>query len=231
MEVAARRISLLVAWRRGAAAAALCSGGVLASGLLGPAAPLAGIGIAVGITAGVDIALRSFLRKCALCRELTEIPAVARYRDRLCSVRRRRQLATWLRRIASASPRAQSSPLVLWGRVALVRDELVVLADELESADTVDPRTMVELHELLSSGRDSPMLNDQLPASELSTAILRARFRLVTAPLQRTIHESAVASDAAFAAPGRDRRAADGRPSADARDEDALRRTRQADDR
>jgi hypothetical protein len=34
---------------------------------------------------------------------------------------------------------------VLWDRVALVRRELVVLADELESADIVDPRTMIEI--------------------------------------------------------------------------------------
>jgi len=56
---------------------------------------------------------------------------------------------------------------VLWDRVALVRCELVVLADELESADIVDPRTMIEIKTLLSSGRDSALLNDQISPETL----------------------------------------------------------------
>lgn len=56
---------------------------------------------------------------------------------------------------------------MLWDRVALVRCELVVLADELESADIVDPRTMIEIKTLLSSGRDSALLNDQISPETL----------------------------------------------------------------
>jgi hypothetical protein len=109
--------------------------------------------------------------------------------------------------------------LVLWDRVALVREELLALADELESAATIDPRTMVEIHELLCSGRDSPMLNDQLPASALASAILCARFRLVTAPLQRSMQTSAAASLATLAAPGDDRPSTNPSPSARGLDE------------
>jgi hypothetical protein len=231
VEAAVSRISALAAWRRGGGAGALASLGLLASGWLGTVGPLAGVGTGVCIVVGAEIALRRFLRKCTLRPELAEIPAVARCRDRLCSVRRRRQLARSVRSTAVTSPGAQASPLVLWDRVALVRDELLALADELESADTVDPRTMVEIHDLLCSGRDSPMLNDQLPTSALVSAVLCARFRLVTAPLRRTTHTSAAASLETVAAPDDEDRSANARPSARGSDASAPGENCEADDR
>jgi hypothetical protein len=159
----------------------------LASGLLGIVRALVCLAIAVSIIASVEIALLCLLRKCALRPELADIPAVGRYRERLCSARTRLLLATSMRRTAQASPRAQISSYVLWDRVALVRDELLALADELESADTVDPRTIIEIRELLSNGRDSPLLNDRLPTAALVNTVRCARFRLATAPIERSI--------------------------------------------
>src|ERR1700739_3531256 len=103
MEVAARRISFLAAWRRGGAIAAVSSGGGLASGVLARVGPLTGLGIGACIMPPAEIALRAFVRGCALCPDLADIRAVARYRARLCSARSRRALAASLRHTASAS--------------------------------------------------------------------------------------------------------------------------------
>jgi hypothetical protein len=197
VELAASRISLLVAWRRGGTVAALSSGGLLAFGWLGTVGPLTGLGIAMCIMAGAEIALHRFVRRCALCPELSDIPAVARSRSRLCSARRPRAFGASLRQTALASPRERENVFVQWDRVALVRDELLALADELESADNVDPRTMVELDRLLCDGRDSPLLNEQLPASELVSTVRCVRFRVLTARPRCATGESAVATPAA----------------------------------
>jgi hypothetical protein len=72
------------------------------------------------------------------------------------------------------------SRLVAWRRGGIA-------TDELESADTVDPRTIIEIRELLSNGRDSPLLNDRLPTAALVNTVRCARFRLATAPIERSI--------------------------------------------
>lgn len=191
MEDAANRISLLMAWRRGAVSAAVCSGALLATGVIGLIRALVGFGSALCVMGGVETALRCFLRECTLHPELAQIAAVARYRERLCSARSRCRLATWLRSTVRDSHAARSSPYVLWHRVALVSDELLALADELESADAVDPRTMIEIKRLLCDGQDSPLLNERLPAAAAGSAILSARFRVITAPLQDSVGRSA----------------------------------------
>jgi hypothetical protein len=138
----------------------------------------------MGIMAGAHVSLQTFVGRCALSPELAGIPAVARRRRRLCSARKRRELGCALRSLVSASAWEKKNPYVLWDRVSLVADELVALADELEHAQGVDPRTIVEVDRLLCDGRDSPMLNPQLPASELDSALLRVRFRLLTGPTE-----------------------------------------------
>jgi len=187
------RIAFLMGWRRGAGAAAVSCVGLLATGPLGRVGPLVGLGTAISVMGGVEIAVRCVLRRCVLCPEIAQISAMARYRDRLCSARNRRRLAKWLRGTARPSHAARASPYVLWARVALVREQLLLLADELESADTIDPRTMIEIRTLLSNGRDSPLLNDQIPAAELVSTVRCARFRVITAPLQNSIGGSALA--------------------------------------
>jgi hypothetical protein len=179
LEPAASRISALVAWRRGCAVVVSLSGAALVAGL-GTVGPLAGVAIGLGIVVAIQASLHRFVDRCALRPELACIPAVARRRRRICCARRRRDFASSLRSLASASPRERKNPYVLWGRVSLVADELCALADELECADDVDPRTIRELDRLLCDGRDSPMLNPQLPVSELASTLLRIRFRLIT---------------------------------------------------
>jgi hypothetical protein len=135
-----------MAWRRGAGVAAIAAVGLVATGLLASVGALAAFGTAVCVIAGAQAALRCCLRQYVLRPELAEIPAVALYRDRLCSGRNRRGLAISARRMAHPSPAARASPYVLWDRVALVPDELLALADELESADTADPHTMLQIN-------------------------------------------------------------------------------------
>jgi hypothetical protein len=94
-----------------------------------------------------------------------------------------------LRDLALAPPDDQKSVFVLWERVGLVRDELAALADELGSADVVDPRTMFELQRLLRCGCGSPLLNRRLSASELVSTVQYLRFRIVTAPLRAEADE------------------------------------------
>ena len=179
VDAAANRITALVAWRRGSAVVASLGAAALVAGSLGTVGPLAGILIAVGFMAGAQLSLRRFVGRCALSDELANIPAVARRRRSLCSARKRHALGCALRSLVSASAWEKKNPYVLWDRVSLVADELLALADELEYADGVDPRTIVEVDRLLCDGRESPMLNEQLPASELAGALLRMRFRLL----------------------------------------------------
>ena len=163
------------------AAALLCLG-LRAIHLLGTVPTLIGIGAAVCVAAVVQIALRRLTRSCALAGKLTDEPVVVRTRERLSSVRRRRALARNLRATARPSTWDQRNPLVLWDRAALVSDELLSLAQELERASSVDPRSMVEVHRLLCDGRESPLFNKQIPAEELLRAVRCIRFRIVTAP-------------------------------------------------
>jgi hypothetical protein len=52
---------------------------------------------------------------------------------------------------------------------------------------------MVEVKQLLSNGRDSPLLNEGLPAAAAVSALRCARFRVITAPLRDYIGRSATA--------------------------------------
>jgi hypothetical protein len=194
MEDARTRISLLTAWCRGAAVAAVASLALAVTGPFGMVAPSAGFAAAICVLGGAETARRCFLRKCAPCAEFGEITAVARYRRRLCSARSRRRLAGALRRTARDSPAARANPYLLWSRVALVRDELTALADELESASAGDPRAVIEIKTLLCDGRDSPLLNDQPPPELLLSTVRCARFRVITVPVKDSTGPSAIAS-------------------------------------
>jgi hypothetical protein len=72
------RISLLMAWRRGAAVGAVWSLALVMTGPLGLLVPLVAFGTATGVMGGVEAALRRFLRECAARRDLGEISAVGR---------------------------------------------------------------------------------------------------------------------------------------------------------
>jgi hypothetical protein len=61
-----------------------------------------------------------------------------------------------------------------------VRGELLAVAEELERAGALDPRTMAEIAGLISDGARSPLLNAAVPESELDVLLRRIRFRLAT---------------------------------------------------
>ena len=112
----------------------------------------------------------------ALSPELIQLPDVAAERRRLQSARTRRTLATGLRRTAAAiQPPSRFDPCpVLVDRVALIRDELFELADDLEETQTPDPAYVALIRELLTNG-SSPLYNPNLPADDLYTNVARAR--------------------------------------------------------
>jgi hypothetical protein len=176
------RIAVFTSWRRGSAAAAVVCGVALALGWLHSSTGVL-VGLAVALLIGVEahFALRRLVVRCVLLSQAVGVPAVTRCRQRLCSMERRYALAAAARQLAGASGAGRRSEFVLWDRVALVRSQLLALADGLESVDDVDPRTMLELHRLLSDGRDSPLLNPERPTAELLVTLRCLLFRLATA--------------------------------------------------
>jgi hypothetical protein len=212
VEIGSRRISVLAAWRRSSAAAAVLCLGLRAVDVLGTVPMAIGVGAAACVAAVVQIVLRRFARSCALTGKLTDEPVVVRTRERMSSVRRRRAFARSLRATARPSTWDRRNPLVLWDRAALASEELLSLAQELERASTVDPRTMVELDRLLCDGRESPLFNREIPAEELLRAVRCIRFRVVTAAPRPTSNRPPVAAGkAAVGDCGRRRRRASAR--------------------
>jgi hypothetical protein len=178
---ASDRIALLSAWRRGGAAAVMATGALTGLGRLSPGAGLFAIAAAVLLAATAHLLLRQFVACCVLDPDLARIGAVARCRRRQCSPRRRRQLAANLRQTARPSRHAQKSDFVAWDRVRLVGADLLALADELEAAEGVDPRTMLDLDRLLCDSRRSPLLNRAIAESELFVAVRSIRYRVLNA--------------------------------------------------
>jgi hypothetical protein len=93
-------------------------------------------------------------------------------------------LARWLRRTANRATGGdrlsrRRQPL-LGERVALVRADLLELADRLERTDDPDPGSIGALRELLSNGCDSPLYNADLHVSELRAALYYIRLGLGT---------------------------------------------------
>lgn len=94
------------------------------------------------------------------------------------SERRRARVVAGLRRVARRSrlrSRARRSELLLCGRVEAVRWELLEMAALLQAASDPPPDVVAVLHELLTDGCSSPLLNEDVPAEELSAVIKRAR--------------------------------------------------------
>jgi len=174
------RIALLSAWRRGGALAAVATGALVGFGRLALGAGLLAVGVAVLLATTAHLGLRGLLARSALDPDLACIGAVARYRRRRCSPRRRRQLVANLRLTARPSRHARKSEFVAWDRVRLVRARLLALADELEAAEGVEPRTMVELDRLLCDSRVSPLLNRSIPESELFVAVRSLRYQVLS---------------------------------------------------
>jgi hypothetical protein len=170
-----------VSWRRGSGGAAICAAALLAAGELPTELGLLALGFAVCLLLGSEIVLRCALPGCVLQSELSELPAVARYRRRLCSPRRRRSLAAALRRIAFDSSRANGPDFIQWERAGRVAARLHALAAELEAAPVADPRTLLELESLLCDGLTSPLINPAIPEEQLEPILRSIAYRVQTA--------------------------------------------------
>jgi hypothetical protein len=98
------------------------------------------------------------------------------------SARKRRKLAGWLRRTANCAPecdpRRRRFEVLLRDRVAVVRAELIEIANLLERADDPDPACVATIRELLRNGCDSPLYNRDIHVSELKTTLYYVRSGL-----------------------------------------------------
>jgi hypothetical protein len=123
------------------------------------------------------------LRALAVFGNLGRLPELVRKRRRLVSSRNRRKLADGLRRTAAAEqpPRRFDCCPVLADRVAAVRYELLLLADELQRSTDPDPASVALTRELLTSGC-SPLYNANVPAEDLHATLARARAQIAPGP-------------------------------------------------
>ncbi len=107
----------------------------------------------------------------------------------LLGTRNRLTIARWLRRTANRTPGldplGRRRELLLCGRVALVRTDLLALADLLERTEDPDPDSVEALRALLRNGCDSPLYNADLHMSELRAALYYLRVGLGDATVAR----------------------------------------------
>jgi hypothetical protein len=68
--------------------------------------------------------------------------------------------------------------VLLHDRVALVRADLLEIAELLEQAPDAEPRCVTELHRLLTDGCESPLFNPDVHPSELRTSVYYVHSRL-----------------------------------------------------
>jgi|1186.fasta_scaffold90537_2 hypothetical protein len=176
------RLAALAARRRGAVLAGAAMLPLALTGALVPAAAMAGIAVAVVLWAGAWVARQVLVEEWLLRDDLAGVPDVARARADLVAPGRRREVASSLRRIAGQGrvSRHDVAP-VLIGRVGPVRGELLAVADEIERMAELDPRTMAEIAGLVHDGARSPLLNGNVPETELEQMLRRIRYRLATA--------------------------------------------------
>ena len=178
---ATRRLARLAAWRGGSLAAGTAMVALAVAGVLAPAAGAVAAGTAVVLWSGAAVAGQVLLDELALRDDLADLPEVARARRRLVDPKRRREIARALRSIAVQRRVSRHDVVpVLVGRLGPVRGELLAVAEELEHARALDPRTMAEITGLISDGARSPLLNATVPEPELAVALRRIRFRLAT---------------------------------------------------
>lgn len=103
-------------------------------------------------------------------------------RPRRVSARKRQALVGRLRRLAAHTidrdPMRRRFDVLLPDRVAVVRADLLDVADLLETAEAPDPACVADLHRLLSDGCQSPLYNADVHLSELRATLYYARSAL-----------------------------------------------------
>jgi hypothetical protein len=181
---AARRLASLAAWQWGAILGGVAVLALTLDHVLLGAAGIVGAVAAAVLAGGARVARLALVEELAMRDDLAAIPEIARARERLVAPRHRRDVAASLRRIAreARTSRHDVAPLVVERLDAPVRRDLLALAEELERAPRLDPRTMAEIAGLVHDGARSPLLNRAVPESELELVLRRIRFRLATPP-------------------------------------------------
>jgi hypothetical protein len=119
------------------------------------------------------------LRTLLVYSEFAYLPDLARRRNRLASVRSRKELAAELRGLVASAhlpPRFDVAP-VLHDRIASMRADLLAAATALERAEQADPVCVALVRELLRDGC-SPLYNPNIPATDMRAALARACFGL-----------------------------------------------------
>src|SRR3954453_17268002 len=191
LEPAARLLGSRAAWRAGAIAAAAVVAALALAGALEPAPAALGVVVAVTIAVPAHLAREMRLEEWAARDDLAALPELAQARRRLVGDARRREgagalrpheAAGSLRRIAAQRRTSRHDvPPLLVGRLAPVRDDLLAVAEEVERAPALQPRTMVEITRLITDGVKSPLLNEAAPEGGLALLLRRIRFELATA--------------------------------------------------
>jgi hypothetical protein len=178
----AARLGSLTEWQWGALVGGVAVAALTLDGVLFAAAGVVGAVAAAVLAGGARVARQALVEELAMRDDLADIPEIARARSRLIAPRHRREVAASLRRIAgeARTSRHDVAPLVVERLADPVRRDLLALADEIEHAPVLDPRTMAEISGLVHDGARSPLLNRSVPASELEVALRRIRFRLAT---------------------------------------------------
>jgi hypothetical protein len=179
-DTAERRLALLTNWRTGALATAIVMAALLPFAIAWRVSDL--LAIAATITFATTLAISSHVARrrqlatMALSLETVQLPQLAGTRRRLQTPHTRRALAAGLRRSADPiqPPRRFDCCPVLVDRVAVVRGELLALADDLEQTRTPEPACVALIGELLTDG-SSPLYNPNLTDDDLHTTLTRAR--------------------------------------------------------
>jgi hypothetical protein len=179
---ATARLAALGARRNGALLAGASMVPLGLAGVLAPAAACVGVAASVVLWCSGWVAKQVLVEDWVMRDDLAEIPDVARARAQLVAPERRREIADALRRIASPSrvSRHDVVPLLV-DRVGPVREQLLEVADQLDRGVVLDPRTMAELAGLVHDGARSPLLNGNVPESEVAVVLRRVRYRLAIA--------------------------------------------------
>lgn len=166
--------------RRGFQAATLALSATLTAGIAAlfslPLAAALGAGAFLeALLAAVEASRRrELVARLALEPAAYALPTVAAYGARAAQVRQRARLAAWLVEVVAEACMPYS--LYLGDRVALVAQELEVLAHELVAPTrSVEPTSAVACRRLLTHAVESPLYNPALPLEELRSTLQRIR--------------------------------------------------------
>jgi hypothetical protein len=155
-----------------------------AAGLWLPTAalPLAVLAVIEAIVVmGAYYGQRDLLQRLVLDPEALRVPAVQKYQERLVGQATRDRLAASISSLLSDARLPHA--VCLADRVALVEDELRLLARELSTPEVpVQLRSLVACLRLLTHGVESPLFNPGVPIEQLHATLLRIRFGFGSRP-------------------------------------------------